>query len=311
MPALTFVATPHAMRWQGLTPVFADIDPAALTLSPTSAATACSEETAAIVGVHLWGQPCEVDRLADLAQDRGAALLFDAAHALGSRVGGRPVGSFGDAEVFSFHATKLCNASEGGAITTNDGALAARLAGARNFGFADEDSVTDLGINGKMNELSAAMGLVSLDAIDQFGAVNRGNQEHYRLGLGRDAGVTVRAADLAAVPMQPYVVAEVHDHAGLTRDELLAVLRTENVLARRYFFPGCHRTSPYDGLAASRRIPLPVTEDMLDRVLVLPTGTATPTAAIDRICEVIRCATANAAEVRARLALAGGVPPLP
>ena len=305
LPALTFVATPHAMRWQGLTPVFADVDRETLTLSPASAGAAVSDETAAVLGVHLWGTPCDVDGLEGLARSRSCALLFDAAHALGSRIGGRPVGSSGDAEVFSFHATKLCNAFEGGAVATNDPGLAAALTAARNFGFAGEDDISGLGINAKMSEASAAMGLVSLDALDHFADVHRTNHEHYRSGLADAVGVVLRDPGVSTTPTRPYVVAEV-DGVGLTRDELLAVLRAENVLARRYFFPGCHRVPPYRDDPRSCPVPLPTTEEVLTRVLVLPTGTATPASAIDRICEVVRCATEHPDEVRARLASATG-----
>ncbi len=306
MPALTFVATAHAMRWQGLTPVFADVDADTLTLSPASAASAISDQTSAVLGVHLWGTPCDVDGLDRLAQDRSCALLFDAAHALGSHVGGRPVGSCGVAEVFSFHATKLCNAFEGGVVATNDLGLAAALDGARNFGFSDEDQISGLGINAKMSEVSAAMGLVSLDAMDHFADVNRTNHEHYRLGLAGAAGIVLRDPDIGSTPTRPYVVAELDGGPGLTRDELLTVLRTENVLARRYFSPGCHRVPPYRRDPRSSPVPLPVTEAVLDRVLVLPTGTATPTSAIDRICEVICCLTAHPDQVRARMASLAG-----
>ncbi|CAA9260826.1 MAG: Aminotransferase, DegT/DnrJ/EryC1/StrS family [uncultured Acidimicrobiales bacterium] len=302
LPALTFVATPHAMRWQGLSPVFADVDRATLTLSPASAAAACSSETSAVLGVHLWGTPCDVDGLTRLTAERSCALVFDAAHALGSIAGGRPVGSSGEAEVFSFHATKLCNAFEGGAVATNDARLAAALAEARNFGFAGEDEISGLGINAKMSEVSAAMGLVSLDALDHFVHAHRTNHEHYRVGLAGGRGVTLRDPDSRATPTRPYVVIEVEDEAGLSRDELLAVLRAENVLARRYFFPGCHRVPPYRDDPRSSPVPLPVTEQVLDRVLVLPTGTATSTPAIDRICEVVRCALEHPDEVRAQLA---------
>lgn len=306
MPALTFVATAHAMRWQGLTPVFADVERDTLTLSPASAASALSDRTSAVLGVHLWGTPCDVDGLDRLARDRSCALVFDAAHALGSRVGGRPVGSSGAAEVFSFHATKLCNAFEGGVVATNDPGLAAALDGARNFGFAGEDEVSGLGINAKMSEVSAAMGLVSLDALDHFAEVNRTNHEHYRLGLAGAPGLVLRDPDIGSTPTRPYVVAEVDGGPGLTRDELLTVLRTENVLARRYFVPGCHRVPPYRDDPGTCPIPLPVTEAVLDRVLVLPTGTATPTSTVDRICEVIRCLTAHPDEVRARMASLAG-----
>jgi dTDP-4-amino-4,6-dideoxyglucose len=254
-----------------------------------------------LLGVHLWGTPCDVDGLARLAVERSWTVIYDAAQALGSRVGDRHVGSFGAAEVFSLHATKLCNAFEGGVVTTNDADLAAELARARNFGFDEEGSVSGLGINAKMTEVSAAMGLVSLDALDDFASVHRSNHQRYDRGLAHTSGVTVRAADGTTTPTQPYVVAEVAPAAGLTRDEVLAVLQAENVLARRYFFPGCHRVLPYRDEPATHPVPLPVTERALERVLVLPTGTATPASAIERICEVIDCATRHPDEVRAEL----------
>ncbi len=161
VPAFTFVATAHALRWQGISPVFCDIDPLTHNIDPDHVARLITPRTTGILGVHLWGRPCDVGSLTRLARTHGMKLLFDAAHAFGSSYNGRMIGQCGDAEVFSFHATKCVNAGEGGAVVTNDDDLASRLRLMMNFGFAGFDRVVSIGTNGKMSELAAAMGLTS------------------------------------------------------------------------------------------------------------------------------------------------------
>ena len=159
VPAWIFVAPIHALQWQGLKPVFCDVDPKSHTLDPKAVERLITSNTSAILGVHVWGQPCAIRALADIASRRNLRLLYDAAHAFACSYRGRMVGGFGDAEVFSFHATKFFHTLEGGAITTNSDETADRVRLIRNFGFAGVDNVASLGINGKMNEASAAMGL--------------------------------------------------------------------------------------------------------------------------------------------------------
>ena len=183
VPSFTFVATAHALQWQGVTPVFCDISPETHTLDPRSVEEMISPRTTGILAVHLWGQPCAVDALTDLARSRHLRLLFDAAHAFGCADRGRLIGGFGDAEVFSFHATKVFNTMEGGAITTNDAGIAHKCRLMRNFGFADFDQVDSVGTNGKMNEASAAMGVTNLEQVDSFIAANRGHYRRYQAGL--------------------------------------------------------------------------------------------------------------------------------
>ena len=183
VPAFTFVATAHALLWQGLTPVFCDVERDTHNLDPAAAERLVSERTTAILAVHLWGRPCDVDALSSVADRHGLKLLFDAAHAFACSHDGRMIGGFGDAEVFSFHATKLLNAFEGGAVATNDDGLADTARLMRNFGFTDYDEVSSLGINGKMTEVAAVMGLSSLENLDDFIARNRANYLAYRDGL--------------------------------------------------------------------------------------------------------------------------------
>lgn len=303
VPSFTFVATAHALLRQRLTPLFCDADPRTHNLDPAAVQAALTPRTAAILGVHLWGRPCDVNALQAIADARGIPLLFDAAHALASSYNGRAIGAFGTAEVFSFHATKFVNSFEGGAITTNDAALADRLRLARNFGFLDEDTIVALGTNGKMSEVSAAMGLTSLESVDDYLAVNARNHAAYEEALADLPGirfVTAAGGDDWRGNLQ-YVVVEIDGGTfGLTRDQLLEILRAENVLARRYFYPGCHRAEPYRSMQLGYA-PLPETERIADRVLSLPTGTSVGVDDIGRITEIVCTAAENATAIAARL----------
>jgi dTDP-4-amino-4,6-dideoxygalactose transaminase len=235
VPSFTFIATVHALTWLGFTPVFCDIDRRTHTIDPAALSRVVTPRTSGIVAVHLWGRPCDIDRITDIAAAHGLPLVFDAAHALGCSHRGVPIGGFGDAEVFSFHATKFVNAAEGGAVTTNDGELARRLRLMRNFGFVEYDTVVELGTNAKMSELSAAMGLTSLDAFDVFITANRRNYRCYQRELDDVPGVSLIRYDDAERHNHQYVVLEVTPEAAQkpSRDDLVAVLHAENVLARR------------------------------------------------------------------------------
>jgi dTDP-4-amino-4,6-dideoxygalactose transaminase len=301
VPAFTFVATAHALQWQEITPVFCDVDPRTHTLDPARVEELITPRTTGILGVHLWGRACPVDALAEIAARRGLRLLFDAAHAFGCTHRGRPVGGFGDAEVFSFHATKFLNSFEGGAVVTDDGDLAARVRLMKNFGFADYDEVVYVGTNGKMNEAAAAMGLTSLESMDEFVAVNRDNYACYAAGLEGTPGISLLRYDPAEASNYQYLVLEVDEaEAGIDRDTLQRVLHAENVLARRYFHPGVHRMEPYRSYFPQARLHLPQTERLTRRVLSLPTGTAVGAPEIAAVCAIIRAAVAGSAEIAER-----------
>jgi dTDP-4-amino-4,6-dideoxygalactose transaminase len=259
--------------------------------------------TSAVMGVHVWGRPCDISALETLAGDRGLHLLFDAAHAFSCADRGVMVGNFGELEVFSFHATKFLNSFEGGAITTNSDALARRLRLMINFGFAGYDSVVSLGTNGKMSEMAAAMGLASLERVEDIIAVNRRNHERYLAALAQVPGISVVAFDTSDRRNFQYVVVDVDAaRAGLTRDELIELLWAEGVHARRYFFPGCHRMAPYATDARWRTAHLPHTERLTSRLLTRPTGTAVAADDIDPVADVIHTAVVHADKVRTALA---------
>jgi dTDP-4-amino-4,6-dideoxygalactose transaminase len=302
MPSFTFIGTAHAMRWLGLRPVFCDIDPRTHTLDPARVQEAASERVSAILGVHVWGCVCDTEALRAIAEDHGLTLFFDAAGAFDCSHCGVKVGNFGLAEVVSFHATKVLNTFEGGAILTNDDDLADRARRMTRFGFEDEDLVLELGINAKMSEAAAAMGLAQLEQVDEFIAVNQEHLARYRERLSVLPGVSVLEYRAEDTPNFHYVVLEVDaDHAPLHRDALKQVLVSENVLARRYFYPGCHRMPPYADEQRGAEEKLPETTGLVDRVLQLPTGTAVTADDVEKVCGIVECAFEQAAAVRARI----------
>lgn len=286
VPSFTFIATPHAFASIGLTPRFADVDPETGCIDVESVRSMIGPATTAIVGVHLWGHTCEVEKLQQLSNDHQLKLLFDASHAFGTTHNGMYVGGFGEAETFSFHATKYINAAEGGAVTTNSDELAARLRAARNFGFTSVDQVEHLGINAKMNELSAAMGNASLDTYTRRLTINENNFRSYQQNLEGIAGLELVKFPQAEVNNYQYVVVKIDSaNFGCDRDQLLSTLVQHNILARRYFYPGCHRAEPYASASCS---PLPNTDSLSNQVLSLPTGPDICEEDVVKICEVIR-----------------------
>lgn len=303
VPSFTFVATAHALQWQEIKPVFCDINPATHTIDADKVEGLITPRTTGMIGVHLWGRPCEVEKLAAIAERRRLALLFDAAHAFGCTLKGRAIGGFGLAEVFSFHATKVLNTFEGGAVTTNDDALAAKIRLMKNFGFSGYDNVVCIGTNGKMAEINAAMGLTSLECIEEFIAANRHNYHAYSKGLAGLKGVSLIEYDETERCNYHYIVLEIDEAvAGLSRDDLISMLHAENVLARRYFYPGAHYMEPYKSDITRVGVFLKETERVAGRVLVLPTGTSVRLDEIDKICSVFRVAIQHPLRVRELLA---------
>lgn len=302
VPSFTFVATAHALQWQKITPVFCDIDPQTHNINPRKIRYLITPRTSAILAVHLWGRPCAIEELETIANEHNLKLLFDAAHAFGCRYKGKTIGQFGNAEILSFHATKFLNSGEGGAVATNDDELAAKIRLMKNFGFSGYDNVIYIGINGKMNELSAAMGLTNLESIEQFTSANKKNFELYKEQLAGLAGIPLLQYDEAQSPNYQYVVCEVDKSVtGVSRDQLVAVLHAENVLARKYFYPGVHRMEPYRSYFPHAKLLLPDTEILAERILTLPTGNSIDAAAIQKVCGIIRDAISQADEVNRAL----------
>lgn len=304
IPSYTFIATAHALQWQEITPVFCDLDPQTHNIDPAKVEALITPRTTGIIGVHVWGRPCPIEELTTIARTHDLTLMFDAAHAFGATYRARPIGGFGLAEVFSFHATKFLNTFEGGAVVTNDDELARKIRLMKNFGFEGYDNVSYIGTNGKMTEASAAMGLTNLESVDEFLSANRRNYDCYHQGLATVEGLKLIQYDPRERGNYQYVVVELNEETtGLSRDELVAVLHAENVLARKYFWPGCHRMEPYRSYFPHARLLLPETEMLAARIIVLPTGTAVGPEEIAKVCEIIRLAIAQHESVREALAI--------
>ncbi|PIQ29146.1 dTDP-4-dehydro-6-deoxyglucose aminotransferase [bacterium (Candidatus Blackallbacteria) CG17_big_fil_post_rev_8_21_14_2_50_48_46] len=298
VPSFTFVATVHALQWLGIQPVFCDILPETHTLDPQAVERLITPQTSAILGVHLWGQACEVEALEALAKKYQLKLIFDAAHALGCQYKGRMIGGLGQAEVFSLHATKFVNSLEGGIITTQDSALAERLRLMRNFGFVDYDQVVELGINAKMNEICATVGRSSLRYAQTFIAQNRRNYQALKQATQGIPGL--KLLPLPETSNFQYLVLELDPAGfGLHRDSVVELLHAENVIARRYFYPGCHRLKPYLQLYPEAGKQLPVTEAIAEKVMVLPTGMAVSSEEINTLGNFLSWIQNQAAEIQA------------
>jgi len=293
LPSYTFIATAHAIQWQKIIPVFCDMDPKTHNIDPAKIERLITPKTTGIVGVHVWGRACNTDAIELIAKNHNIKVMYDASHGFACTNNGRFIGTAGACEVFSFHATKFINCFEGGAVVTNDDALAEKMRLMRNFGFRDFDKVDYLGVNGKMNEACAAMGLTSLEAIDNIIAVNLRNYSAYKKGLQNVTGVKIISYDPNEKNNFQYIVLEVDpDTCSRNRDEIVEILHAHNVIARKYFWPGCHRMEPYRSLQPNAGLLLPETERVAARVIVLPTGQEVSLESVEYVCQIIR----NAAE---------------
>lgn len=288
VPSWTFVATAHSLYWQGITPVFADIDPVTHNLDPEAVRRMVTPRTSGIIGVHLWGRAAPIEELQCIADEHGLKLLFDAAHAFGSTYKGRSIGRFGACEVLSFHATKWFNTMEGGAVVTDDDVLAEAMRLMRNFGFSGYDNVIHPGTNGKMIEVCAAMGLTNMERLDDVVAANRRRYADYSAALADVPGLKLLQYDPAERNSHHYVVVEVGRGYASSRDAVVAELHARKILARRYFWPGCHRMQPYRDLFPHASRVLPRTEELSERIIVLPGGPHVSDGQFHAICDVLR-----------------------
>jgi dTDP-4-amino-4,6-dideoxygalactose transaminase len=288
VPSYTFVATAHALHWQAITPVFADIDPVTHNLDPEAVRRMITPRTTGIIGVHLWGRAAPVEELQAIADEHGLKLMFDAAHAFGCSYKDKMIANFGACEVLSFHATKFFNTFEGGAVVTNDDELAEAMRLMRNFGFAGMDNVIHPGTNGKMIEIAAAMGLVNLDAIDSVIEVNHRNYQTYHEGLSGLPGIKLLSYNESERNNYQYVVMEVGEDSPASRDQIVDSLHAKNIRARKYFWPGCHNMMPYRELYPHAGLLLPNTQWVADRVVVLPTGTTMDGEMVRAVTSLVR-----------------------
>lgn len=287
----SFVATSNALLWNGIKPVFTDIDPITLNLDPAKIEAAITPETTAILPVHCYGNPCDTDAINDIAQRHGLKVVYDAAHAFGVHNEQGSVLNIGDLSILSFHATKVFNTFEGGAIICPDAEMKTKINNLKNFGIEDEVTVTIAGANGKMSEVHAAMGLAQLkhidEAIDRRGAVDA----RYRTGLAAIKGLTALPKLNQTVSNFAYFPILVNDDYPLTRDEIYDELRAHGILTRRYFYPLISEFPMYTGLPSSGAKNLPVATEMALRIICLPIYPDLEHDDVDRILAVLARAT--------------------
>lgn len=302
IPSFTFIATAHALQWQGIAPIFCDIDSETYNIDPSRIERMITPHTTGIIGVHIWGRPCDIETLTEIAHRRHLKLLFDAAHAFGCSFKDRRIGNFGNAEVLSFHATKILNTFEGGAVVTNDDELASKMRLMRNFGFSGYDNVIYIGTNGKMSEVSAAMGLTGLESLDHYFKINQKNYEQYKRELADLQEIRLITYNPTEESNYQYIIVEINQElTQLSRDQWVDILHAENVIVRRYFSPGCHRMEPYRSLIPEAGLWLPITEKVTERVLALPTGTAIHIEQVSKICQIIKFIIRNGSEIKEEL----------
>ncbi len=289
VPSFTFFATGHAVVWNGLTPVFADCDPLTWTVDPQSVEEKITERTGAIIGVHLYGNPCNVPALERIAAKHRLKLIFDSAHAFGSSRRGFPVGGFGHAEVFSLSPTKLLVAGEGGLVTTSDAQLAHRIRAARNYGDLGAYNPEILGLNARMSEFNAALGLAGMDLVEA--KVKRHNEiaKLYDSLLADVPGLSFQMVNSRDVStFKDYSVSVDPETFGMNRDELAQALLAENITTKKYFSPPLHRQDLYVPYFQKRPSDLHNTNHIADTVLSLPIYESLPDDTIYIIASAIQ-----------------------
>lgn len=267
----SFVATTHSIWWNGAKPVFVDIDPATGNINPDLIESAITPRTTAIMPVHVYGQPCDTTKIQDIADKYGLKVIYDAAHAFGVEVNGKSILDKGDISTLSFHATKVFNTIEGGAMVMKDSETKKRIDYLKNFGFAGETEVVGPGINSKMDEIRSAYGLLNLKQVDDAIEARHKVSMRYREALKDVSGISM----LDELPGVKYnysyfpILVNAEEY-GITRDELYFKMRGQNIFGRRYFYPLISSFSTYRGLPSAAPENLPVATSMADKVICLP-----------------------------------------
>lgn len=284
----SFVATTHSLWWNGIKPVFVDIDPGTCNLAPDKIEAAITPHTTAIMPVHVYGRPCDTERIQAIADKYGLKVIYDAAHAFGVKVNGESVLNAGDMSTLSFHATKVYSTIEGGALVMKDEQTKRRIDYLKNFGFAGETTVVAPGINSKMDEVRAAYGLLNLKQVDRAIAGRQHVAEKYRSALRSVPGIRIMEDvpgvrhNYAYFPV--FVDAEQY---GMSRDELYFKMKEHNVLGRRYFYPLISTFSTYRGLESARPDNLPVATRIAEQVICLPMYYGLTDEDVERIINLI------------------------
>jgi dTDP-4-amino-4,6-dideoxygalactose transaminase len=284
----TFAATPHVLYWNRIAPVFCDIDPYTFNLDPQRIESLITPNTTAILPVHVFGYPCDTKAIREIADRYGLRIIYDAAHAFGVEVDGEKIGNFGDLSMFSFHATKIYHTLEGGALTFKDHSLRERLEFAKNFGFKNEENIVVPGINAKMNEFQAAIGLLMFDLVEIEIQKRKNLTMIYRDRLSTIPGISFRV-EMANVKHNYYnfIIIVDKDKFGIGRDELYRILKKYNIFTRRYFYPLCSQFQCYRNYFSSAPENLPFAEKISNSILTLPLYGSLNDEDVHKICDII------------------------
>lgn len=267
----SFVATTHSLWWNNIKPVFVDIEPEFANLDPEKIEAAITPQTTAIMPVHVYGNPCKVERIQEIADTYGLKVIYDAAHTFGVNYRGQSICNYGDLSVLSFHATKVFNTMEGGAIVCHDAATKKRIDYLKNFGFADETTVMASGINSKMNEMQAALGLLQLKGYPQNAEKRKKIAETYQRELYNIKGISLLADPENTETNHAYFPVFVDEKEyGMSRDQLYEKLKQNYIFGRRYFYPLISEFSMYKSLDSARPSNLKVANKLADEVICLP-----------------------------------------
>lgn len=283
----SFVATAHSLLWNDIKPVFVDIDPATLNLDPAKIEAAITPKTTAIMPVHVYGHPCDVEAIQKIADNYGLKVIYDAAHAFGVQLENGSILNNGDLSVMSFHATKVFNTFEGGAIVCPDAKTKQRIDHLKNFGFVDEVTVVAPGINGKMCEFNAALGLLQLKGFDEAIKKRKAIDKHYREKLTKVKGIHCLTGSGEKIPNYAYFPVLIRPDYRLSRDELYNKLRENDIFARRYFYPLISDFPMYRGLPSAGIANLPVASRVANEVLCLPIYPALEKDIIDKVIALV------------------------
>jgi len=266
----TFAATPHCIAWNSCRPVFCDIEPDTMTINADKIENLITPNTSAILAVHVYGFPCDVEKIDKLAKKHNLKVIYDAAHAFSTEINGKGIGNFGDITMFSFHATKLFNTIEGGCLTYNDAALVKKIYNLRNFGIQSEELVEDIGINGKMNEIQAAIGLLNLNLYKEEQKKRAILKEFYDKNLQNINGITIPQMPKNTTNSYQYYPIIIDNHYHISRDDLYNKFKEENIMTRRYFYPACHDYECYKNDLIIKLSDLLVVDELKYKVLCLP-----------------------------------------
>jgi dTDP-4-amino-4,6-dideoxygalactose transaminase len=284
----TFAATPHVLAWNNVTPVFADIDPVTLCIDPNRIEDNVTDKTSAVLGVHVYGMPCNVHAIQSLAQAHSLKVIYDGAHAFGTEIDGKPIVQYGDATMLSFHATKLFHSAEGGALCVANADLKKQVDLLKNFGIKNEEEVLLPGINGKMNELQAALGLLVLQHVDLEKQKRQALRNIYEARMNQVPGVRILKAPSHASESQQYLIAIIDEaQAGCSRDDLHVRLKPFNIVTRKYFYPLCSSFDCYKHLPSAQPSRLPNAHRIASQVLSLPLYGNLTADDVHRICDTM------------------------